>query len=74
MECDNYNECHDLDVIAEDDNGLRVHCKICKNQYMIRKDERGVPEKREYARLFKRFILQGNDNLFYRYNERFLLK
>lgn len=66
--CDNYNDCHDLETITEDENAMRMHCTICKNQFIIRKDERGVPEKRQAAYYFRRFILQGNDNLFYKYH------
>lgn len=65
-ECDNKRECHDPITIAEDDNALRVYCKICYHQYIIRKDENKNPEKRSYARIFKRDILQPSENLFYK--------
>ena len=65
-ECDNVSNCHDLITIGEDDDAMRVYCKQCHYQYVIRKDYRGVPEMREYARLFKRDILQGRENLFYK--------
>ena len=65
--CDNFFDCHDPITVSEDNNALRVFCKICKDQIVIRKDWRGVPDNRHYSEVFKRYILQGNDNLFYRY-------
>jgi hypothetical protein len=70
MICNNMSEAHDLIDVSED--GTRVLCKICKQQVVLRRDERGVPEKRQYARLFKRWIMQGNDNLFYKYHPEYL--
>lgn len=67
IECDNVSKCHDL-VNINDVDAMRVICKECKHQYVIRKElVKDVPEKREYARIFKRDILQGKDNLFYKY-------
>ncbi len=66
-ECNNISQCHDPIVIGEDDNAMRVFCRQCKNQYVIRKDWRGVPENRQYSKIFQKEILQGNDNLFYKY-------
>ena len=67
-ECNNVSKAHDLVDIAEDDNAARVICYQCWHQYIVRKDWRGVHEIRQYAKLFKRDILQGNDNLFYKYH------
>lgn len=72
MECNNKSNCHNLKTIIDDTSAERVICTECKHQYVLRKDLRGVPEKRMYAKLFKRNILQGNDNLFYKYNAQFL--
>jgi hypothetical protein len=66
-ECDNISSTHAPKIIGEDETGMRVFCTECKHQYVIRKDYRGAPEKREYARIFKRDTLQGNDPLFYKY-------
>ena len=72
-ECDNKSACHNLLTINDGDSAMRVICSQCKNQYTIRKDwVRGNPEKRSYAKLFKKDILQGNDNLFYKYHEEHL--
>lgn len=71
MTCDNKSQCHDFKTIADTD-ALRVICKVCYNKYVLRKDWRGVPEKRLYAKLFKRDILQGNDNLFYKYHPQYI--
>lgn len=67
MECDNTSYCHNPITIGEDQNALRVLCTQCKNQYIIRKDWRGVPLNRDYSNTFRKEILQGNDNLFYKY-------
>lgn len=73
MECNNKSQCHLPKVITEDNCAMRVICQTCKHQYIIRKDPfKGVPEKRSYAKIFKKDILQGNDNLFYKYNAQFL--
>ena len=73
-ECNNVRACHNMKVLVEERNAVRVICKECKNQYVIHNDWRGAPEKRLYAKLFKRDILQGNDNLFYKYHPEYLKK
>lgn len=71
--CDNVSRCHNLIEISDGDSAMRVLCKECKVSIIIRKDiNKGVPEKRQYAKVFKRDILQGNDNLFYKYHPRYL--
>ena len=68
MTCDNVQRCHKPLEIGEDSNALRWHCTECKESGIIRKDPfKQVPEKREYARIYRRDILQGKDNLFYKY-------
>lgn len=67
-ECDNINECHYLEIVAETHEALRAFCLLCKNTYIVRKDEKGSPERREYAKLFKRDILQPSENLYYKYH------
>lgn len=59
--------------ISDGDTAMRVICTTCWHQYVIRKDPfKEVPEKRQYAKLFKKDILQGNDNLLYKYHPEFL--
>lgn len=70
--CDNKSQCHNPLVIAEDENAMRVICTECKNQFVIRKDWRGVPENRQYQKVFRKDTLQGNTNLFYKYYAQFL--
>ncbi len=65
--CDNVNATHNPITVGEDNNAQRVYCKDCGSVVVIRKDYRGVPEIRQYAEVFKRDILQGGENLFYRY-------
>jgi len=70
--CDNISRTHNPVIIAEDDNAMRVICSECKQTKVIRKDWRGVPENRQYSEFYKRDILQGNDNLLYKYHPEFL--
>lgn len=73
--CDNKSRCHTPKIIAEDQNAMRVICEACNHQYVIRKDPiKGVPENRAYSKIFKKDVLQGNDNLFYKYNPQFLTR
>ena len=72
MTCDNHREAHDMVFVAEDINAARLFCKTCKTPYTLRKDERGVYEKRQAATLLRRLILQPNDPLFYKYHPRYL--
>jgi hypothetical protein len=70
--CNNISKCHDLTTISDTDV-LRVICKDCHHQYAIRKDMiKGVPEKRQYVKIFRKEALQGNDNLFYKYYPQFI--
>jgi hypothetical protein len=71
-ECDNKFACHTMKTIVENDDCIRSICETCKRQYICRKDNRKVPEKKLYARLWRKFILQGKDNLFYKYNPQYL--
>lgn len=65
--CDNKSKCHDPFVIHEGD-AMRVICKECKHQYIIRVDPiKRVPINRLYIKVFKRLSLQPNNNLFYKY-------
>jgi hypothetical protein len=73
-ECNNISACHELLTIYDLD-ALRVICKRCRHQYFLRKDPiKNVPEKRQYAKVFKKDILQGNDNLFYKYHPQYLTR
>ena len=72
--CDNIKCCHQPATIKEDENALRIICEHCHKQIVIRKDPyKGVPEKRQYAKIFKKDILQGNDSLFYKYHSQYLI-
>lgn len=70
--CDNVADCHNPVILGEDANAMRVMCSECKIQEVIRKDWREVPENRQYSKFFKRDILQGNDNLLYKYHNEYL--
>lgn len=67
IECDGISNLHNPITVNEDQNALRVYCKQCLNQYIIRKDPNtGAPHKAQYAKIFRRDTLQGNTNLFYK--------
>ena len=70
--CDNIRAAHNLLLISEDESASRYICTECKEQYVVRKDYRGVPLNREYIKLFKRDVLQGGDNLLYKYHPKYL--
>jgi hypothetical protein len=73
-ECDNKSACHSLAILSDSDL-LRVICTQCKHQYFIRKvPGKNVPLNRQYQKIFKKDTLQGNDNLFYKYNPQFISK
>lgn len=71
-DCDGKSNIHDPITIGEDSCALRVLCKQCKSQFVIRKSPNGAPERRAYAKIFKRDILQGSDNLFYKVYPQYL--
>lgn len=71
--CDNVSHCHDLVEIGKDENAMRVLCINCGKQEVIHKHPvKGNPEARHYAEVFKKDILQPNDNLFYKYYPQYL--
>lgn len=75
MLCDNITNCHQPITIGEDQSALRVYCTQCQHQFVIHKDANtGAPDKREYAKIFRRDILQGNDPLFYKIYPQWLKK
>lgn len=68
--CDGINDLHDCAVISFDENAVRMICKECKEQIVVRLDERGVPERRQGAEILQRLILHPNDRLFDKYYSR----
>lgn len=73
MICDNVKSCHDPVTIKEDQCALRVLCKNCHHQFVIRKDPfKGNPEIKQYAKIFKRDILQPKDPLFFKVYPQYL--
>lgn len=67
-ECDNKSACHTIVAISEDECAQRVTCVTCKRQYVLRKDAyTGSYERRRAAKILRKDILQGHQNLFYRY-------
>ena len=68
MKCNNISNAHNPKTIVDGDTALRIICTECRHQFTLRKDPfKGVPENREYSKIYKRDILQGKDNLFYKY-------
>ncbi len=73
MECNGVHSVHNPITVSEDMNALRVVCKECWHQYVIRKDPfKGSPEIKEYARIFRRDILQPKDRLFHKIYPQYL--
>lgn len=73
MICDNQAYCHNPIIIGEDKNAIRVACDHCWAMAIIRKHPvKNVPENRQYSKFFKKDILQGDDNLFYKYHSELL--
>lgn len=67
MICDGVNELHDPKPIAIGDNAIRCYCTVCQEQIIIRLDERGTPERRQYYEVFKRHALNPTSPLFDKY-------
>lgn len=62
-----------MQIINDGDSAQRIVCIQCRQVFVVRKNPyTGAPEKRQYARLFKRDILQGNDSLLYKYHPEYL--
>lgn len=73
QECNNVSAAHTIEVIGEDVSAQRVYCKTCKHRYTLRKNPwTGSYEKREASKVLRKDILQGHQNLFYKYNPQFL--
>jgi hypothetical protein len=73
MKCNNISKTHNPKTIVDGDTALRVLCIECRHQFTLRKDPfKKVPENREYSKIYKRDILQGKDNLFYKYYSQYM--
>ncbi len=69
IKCNGKSQVHDLIDINND----RVFCKQCKHQFILRRDLlTNAPEKRQYAELFRRLILQPKDPLFFKIYPQYL--
>lgn len=67
MICDNKADCHNPEVLSEDNSAIYIQCKQCNKSKRIGKDIKGNPEHRLYGEWFKRDILQPDVPLFYKY-------
>ncbi len=67
MPCDNFQACHNPQILNEDNNAIFVYCTECGAQERIGKDIKGNPEHRSYSDFFKRELLQPGPPLFYKY-------
>ena len=66
MICNGKSAVHNPITVSDGDSALRVLCIQCKKQFVIRKSPNGAPEIKQYAKIFKRDILQPKDPLFYK--------
>lgn len=64
-ECDNKTNAH-LMVDRTEKGGIRTYCKLCNRTYYLRTNKNGAPNKREYAKLFYRDIVQPSRPLYYK--------
>lgn len=64
-ECDNVTQAH-LMVERADTGGIVAYCKLCNRTYYLKTNKNGAPDKRQYAKLFYRDIVQPNHPLYYR--------
>lgn len=72
-ECDNKSRCHDPITIFDNKEAVVIYCKSCYNKWVVRKYPiKEVPERRLFAKLFKRDILQPRENLFYKYYPQYM--
>lgn len=46
--------------------GQRAYCRICRRTYYLRHNKYGAPDKRQYAKLFYRDIVQPNKPIYYK--------
>lgn len=65
--CNNYSNCHNTEIIRQDNNAIWVLCTECNEQKRIGLDTKGSPEHREYGEWFKRDIVQPDHPLYYKY-------
>lgn len=65
--CDNKSNAHLL-VEMPGRNGMRAYCKLCRRTYYLRMNKNGAPDKRQYAKLFYRDIIQPNHPLYYKFH------
>lgn len=67
MRCNNVSECHDTEILNEDNSAIFVACKNCYAEARIGKDIKGNPEHRAYGEWFKRDFVQPDAPLYYKY-------
>jgi hypothetical protein len=65
--CNNLANCHDPEIISEDNSAIRVYCKECGAQERIGKNINGDPEHRLYGNWYKRDVVQPDHPLYYKY-------
>lgn len=46
--------------------GIITYCRICNRTYYIKTNRNGAPDKRQYAKLFYRDVVQPNKPLYYK--------
>lgn len=65
-ECDNKTQAHMMLELTSAPGGSRAYCRLCRRTYYLRHNANGAPEKRQYAKLFYRDVVQRNKPLFYK--------
>lgn len=66
-ECDNKSTAHYM-IEIPDKRGMRGFCKLCRRTFYLRLNKNGAPDKRQYAKLFYRDIVQPSRPLYYKFH------
>jgi hypothetical protein len=52
-------------VLSESSEAIVSYCEHCRHKFIVRVYE-GRPERKKYAKLYKRDTLQPHENLYYK--------
>lgn len=53
-------------IEKQEKGGIIAYCRICNRTYYLKTNKNGAPDKREYAELFYRDIVQPHKPLYYK--------
>ena len=67
MRCDNIANCHNAEIIADDNCAIRTYCNWCGTEERIGRNKNGDPEHRLYGEWYKKDFVQPDHPLYYKY-------